>query len=155
MNKVGIILLLLIVYFAVVVVHGLPVPALLAGSTNDMEGSLSKNYPDGLHSEPSFRDFHCEVATKIPDQWKEIGYALGFNEELEEIENKIDKDKEKLLKVFRLWSKQGGYGGVRDYKWIGLLDALKSIKEYRLAQELLQRLTPKDSSQKAVVPLSS
>ena len=96
------------------------------------------------------------MASEIPKQWKEIGYSLGLKyEELEEIENEKETNKERFTRIFVLWKKQGGYEGVRGYKWIGLLEALKSIKEYQLAAKLEQWLTPKDSNQKAIVQFGS
>lgn len=136
------------------------VPALAIGpsGSNGIEGSWHQYYPDGVYSEPSFNHLRQEVASKIPQEWKEIGYGLRLNyEDLEGIEKEKNTDKEKFTKVFVLWRKQGGYEGICDYKWIKLLEALNKIKEFRLADELRKRLThtPKASTsteQNTIVP---
>ena len=147
--------------FVVTVLHDMNVSAFRtesSGSTNrrGIEGSWCEDYSDGIYSEPSLNDFRHEVATKIPEQWKEVGYWLGLkHEELEGIKKEKDTDKERFTEVFVLWRKQGGFGGVSDYKWIKLLEVLKKIKEYRLENELRQRLTPKASNHNAIVPFNN
>ena len=118
-------------------------PNQLPSSRSDIDGSWCWRYPDGVYSEPNFNHLRQEVVSKIPKQWKEVGYNLGLkHEELEGIENEKDTDKDRFTEVLVLWKKQGGYEGVYDYKWITLLDVLKKIGEYRLEDELRKRLTP-------------
>ena len=136
----------------------LTLPNELPGSKGaSIEGSWCQYYPDGVYSEPSLNHLRQEVASEIPKKWEDIGYNLGLqHEELERIEGEKDTDKKRFAEVFVLWKKQGGYEGVCDYKWIKLLEALKKIREYRLADELRKRLTPKASAsteQNTIVPL--
>ena len=127
-----------------------------SSGSNSIEGSWCKKYKDGVYSEPDLNDLRYDVASKISEKWKEVGYCLELKyEELEGIEKEKDTDKERFTQVFVLWRKQGGYEGVCDYKWIQLLNVLKKIKEFRLANELRKRLTPKASEQNMIVPFNN
>ena len=114
-----------------------------------MDGSWCQRYPDGVYSEPHFNHLRQAVASKIPEQWKDVGYHLGLKHvEVEGIGKEKDTDTERFTQVLVLWEKQGGYEDVCDYKWIKLLEILKGIREYRLEGELRKRLTPKARAHK-------
>lgn len=116
---------------------------------NDMIGSWCEEYPDGEHSEPRLNHLRREIAVKIPDQWKDVGYELHLDhEDLKSIEGKYQDSKEKFTEVFELWRNQGGcHGHVREYKWKCILEVLNRLKQCRLEKEIRARLTKVPSKQ--------
>ena len=77
-----------------------------------------------LHSAPEFADLMNEVATEIPDKWKEVAIGLGLTpSDIKRIETDIPTQKSNLcyIEVFDTWKKSD-----KKYTWETLLKTLRT-----------------------------
>ena len=95
-----------------------------------------------LHSAPELGDLMNEVATEIPDKWKEVAIGLGLTaSDVKRIETDIPTQKSNLcyIEVFDTWKKRN----IKKYTWETLLKTLrmKLVNTPSLATALERRLT--------------
>ena len=95
-----------------------------------------------LHSAPELCDLMNEVATEIPDKWKEVAIGLGLTaSDVKRIETDIPTQKSNLcyIEVFDAWKKRN----IKKYTWETLLKTLRTrlVNTPRLATTLECRLT--------------
>jgi len=95
-----------------------------------------------LHSAPEFADLMNEVATEIPDKWKEVAIGLGLTpSDIKRIETDIPTQKSNLcyIEVFDTWKKRD----LKKYTWETLLKTLRTklVNTPSLATALERRLT--------------
>ena len=95
-----------------------------------------------LHSTPELGDLMNEVATEIPDKWKEVAIGLGLTaSDIKRIETDIPTQKSNLcyIEVFDTWKKSDK----KKYTWETLLKTLRTklVNTPSLATALERRLT--------------
>ena len=95
-----------------------------------------------IHSAPKLDDLMNEVATEIPDKWKEVAIGLGLTaSDIKRIETDIPTQKSNLcyIEVFDTWKKSDN----KKYTWETLLKTLRTklVNTPSLATALERRLT--------------
>jgi len=95
-----------------------------------------------LHSAPELGDLMNEIATKIPERWREVGIGLGLvDSDIKRIESDVPTHKSYIcyMEVFGMWKNQI----TKPYTWETILRTLqtKLVNAHSLAIALESRLT--------------
>ena len=95
-----------------------------------------------LYSAPKLSDLMNEIATEIPDRWREVGIGLGLVAfDIKRIETDIPTHKSYpcYMEVFHIWMTNN----VEACTWATVLKALRTklVNAHGLARTLESRLT--------------
>ena len=93
------------------------------------------------HSAPELGDLMNEIATEIPDRWREVGIGLGLvASDIKRIETDIPTHKSYpcYMEVFDIWKTNS----VEAYTWATVLKTLRTklVNAHGLARTLESRL---------------
>ena len=95
-----------------------------------------------LQSAPELGDLMNEIATEIPERWREVGIGLGLvDSDIRRIETEVPTMKSTLfyMEVFGMWKKRI----TKQYTWETILSTLRTklVNAHGLAIALESRLT--------------
>jgi len=95
-----------------------------------------------LNSAPELSDLMNEIATEIPERWREVGIGLGLvDSDINRIETDVPTHKSYpcYMKVFGMWKNRI----TKPYTWETILSTLRTklVNAHSLAIALESRLT--------------